>query len=112
MEEFKDVSIHISESWERRKEIIKSVAIERAINMLHESRRREEVLQRKLKLLCQAQSGNLGAGINDISYVKMQLNYFFMQRYGVPVVPSRAEKYNLGEQTTKRTLARVTERGG
>lgn len=62
-------------------------------------------LENNLKQLCQLEWESPGGFLNDIFFIKAQLNELSQERYRGAIVRSRAEKFLLGEQPTKRALS-------
>lgn len=90
--------------WETFKQDAKQLAIERASTLNYYKHEKEKQLQRDLHLLYELECKNPGYGTKDIEYIKAQLDSLYQERYAGAVVRSRAEKFLLGEQPTKKAL--------
>lgn len=99
---------HVSAAWKRFKEELKQLAIKRSTIISYHKHREEKKLLNDLRLLHELECINQGQGAKDISYVKAQLESLYQERYQGAVVRSRAERYLIGEQPTKKSNGRRT----
>lgn len=95
---------HIFVKWERFKQELKQLAIERGSIIKFQKSEAEKTLQHKLRALVELECKYPGQGLEDITRIKAELDQFYHERYQGAVVRTRAEKYVLGEQPTKKAM--------
>ncbi|CAN7991181.1 unnamed protein product [Ixodes hexagonus] len=95
---------HIFAKWERFKQELKQLAIERGSIIKFQKSEAEKTLLRNLHVLVELECKYPGQGLEDIIRIKAELDQFYHERYQGAVVRARAEKYFLGEQPTKRAM--------
>lgn len=95
---------HIFVKWERFKQELKQLAIERGSIINFQNSEAEKTLQNNLRVLDELECKYPGQGLEDITLIKAELDQFYHGRYQGAVLPTRAEKYFLEEQPTKKAM--------
>lgn len=93
------------ERWELFKEDVKMIAIERCSIITHKKKIKDCDLRRKLDMFIAEEGKKPGEFAKEIRDVKSQLEMIDAEKYRGAIVRARSEKYLMGENPTKRSLA-------